>query len=146
MLILVVVTLSSFVSCPLCFSIMWQKILKIKIKCLDCYGHVHGLTDWLWVPLSLHLGLHPWDIGQSTLQLMGLHSGRYMYYDDLLGLSTSPTLVAPSSIISNQPGPSPVDLSRLAQYLISYPDQRLAIGVPGIIRYAPRLVITLHVG
>ena len=89
------------------------------------YDYVRQLTDQLWVPPSLHPGVHPWDVGKSTLQLMGLHDRRYMYYDDLLGLSTAPTLVASSSIISNQAGPSLVDFPCLAQYLISYPDQSL---------------------
>ena len=100
------------------------------------------MSDQLRVPRSVDLDFRPSDITQHTLQLMGLCSGRYVYYEDLLGLSAPAALAPPLTTISNQPSPSPVNLPRLAWYLVSYPDQRLASYVLSGIRDGFRIGVS----
>lgn len=73
-------------------------------------------------------------LGTRTLALMGLVRGRYIYQEDLDGLSSEACLhsVVPMGCLSSVV--SPINVPLLSSLLSSYPDQRLATYVVSGVR------------
>ena len=88
---------------------------------------LHVLWLW-WFPL-----LGP-CLGTRTLALMGLVRGRYIYQEDLDGLSSEACLhsVVPMGCLSSVV--SPINVPLLSSLLSSYPDQRLSTYVVSGVR------------